>query len=196
MSNKISFGSKKDGAQEEALEEMLAGTIIHQRESELACGVWNFVVFGPTPDKTGVVLRVGVAEHMMIQQASVYMASIGSPADIGMPGMMPIEELTGGDISDELAGLEVYHMEPLRPFTITDKRKGQDLDRIRDIAFEEFSSANTAIIETPNEAGWGISVLKYLHEFDTDFPDPVISSIRNTMRDTSINFRHDPKRLH
>ncbi len=178
------------------MEETFEGTIIHQRQSELTCGVWNFVVFGPSLDNKKVVMRIGSAEHMMIQQASVYMATVGSPAHVGKSGMMTIEELSNGDVPEEFAGLEVYHVEPLRPFSITEKRNGEDLSNVRDIALEEYSSVNTAIIETPNEKAWAISVLKYLREFDAAFPDPFITSVQSKIRDTSINFSRGPKRLH
>lgn len=178
------------------VENTMANTIIHQRQRELILGRWDFVVFGPSLNKEEAVLRVGVAEQMVIQEASVYIASVGDPEAVGQPGMMSIEELAGGDVSDDLKGLEVYHVSPLRPMNIIDKRKGPDLDRMRDQALEEFSERNTAIIETPDQEAWSLSALKYLSECDDTLSDPVMAAIRGRMRDTSITFRSGRERIH
>lgn len=177
------------------VEETIAGTVIHQRQFELAPGRWDFVVFGPSPGSKRAVLRVGAAEQMMIRQASVYIASVGDPGRVGQGGMMSLDELTGGDVSEELAGLDVYHVSPLRPMEITGKRTGEDLDRMRGEALEEFGDRNVAIIETPDEEAWALSALKYLDECDETFPDRFISTIRSRMRDTSMTFNQSPLRL-
>ncbi len=192
---KIGFKADQESLRRK-VDETLEKTIIHKRQKELAIGRWDFVVFGPSLETGGgAVLRVGVAETMVIQNASIYVASIGSPEVIGHEGMMAIEELAGEDISDELRGLEVYHMAPIRPLQIVSKREGESLDKMRDMVFDEFGDANTAIIETPDEAAWSLSALKYLGECDDHFPDPLISQIRSRMRDTSINFTPRPGQL-
>jgi len=182
---KISLRAKQERALRKA-EETLEKTVIHQRQGSLILGRWDFVVFGPSSDKKQAVLRICVAEQAVIQEASVYVASIGDPALLGQPGMMPIEELAGGDISEELRGLEVYHVAPLRPISIVGKRKGSGLDRMRDATLEEFSGSNTAIIETPDQEAWSLSALKYLSQCDENLPDPVMLELRGKMRDTSM----------
>ncbi|MEK9628479.1 MAG: hypothetical protein VW455_05615, partial [Nitrospinota bacterium] len=37
----------------------------------------------------------------------------------------------------------------------------------------EYESANIAIIRSPHETDWMISVMRYLNECDQNFPDPV-----------------------
>ena len=148
----------------------------------------DFVVFGPSTKSNEAVLRVGVAEQAVIQDAGIYVASIGDPQAVGHHGMISIEELTAGDVSEDLIGLEVYHVSPLRPISVVEKRAGESLDKMRDAVLEEFSSRNTAIIETPDEEAWSVSALKYLNECDELMPDPLISTIRGTMSDTTINF--------
>jgi len=145
---KVSLRSGKEEASRKVAE-TLEGTKVHQRQRELAIGRWDFVVFGPGADDKKAVLRVCVAEQMVIQDASLYMASIGDPSQVGKPGMISIEELAGGDVAEELRGLEVYHVSPLRPIAVTEKREGAaGVDRMRDLALEEFSSRNIAVIET------------------------------------------------
>ncbi len=184
---KVSIHAAKDLARRK-VHETIEKTIIHKRQAELALGQWDFVVFGPSRDKKETVLRVGVAEQAVIQNASLYIAALGDPATVGRPGMISLSELAGGDLAEELADLEIYHVSPLRPITITEKRKGPELSRMRDLSLEEFSDANVAIIETPDQEAWSLSVLKYLHQCDETLADPVISEIRNRMTDTSITF--------
>lgn len=192
---KISLRAKQERAFRKVAE-TLEKTVIHQRQSSLILGRWDFVVFGPSLNKKEAVLRIGVAEQAFIQRASVYVASIGDPAILGQSGMMTIEELTDGDISEELRGLEVYHVSPLRPINIIDKRKGPDLDRMREQTLEEFSGANTAIIETPDQEAWSLSALKYLHQCDENLPDPVMLELRSRMRDTSMTFGGSGEIIH
>ncbi len=184
---KVTFKTREDNIKRK-VDETLQNTVIHQRQRELAIGRWDFVVFGPSPDKKHTVLRVCAAEHLIVQEAAIYMASIGNPESVGMHGIMSIEELTGGDVSDELKGLEVYHVSPLRPIEVFSKQEGADIDRMRDKALEEFEDKNIAIIETPDESAWSLSALKYLNECDEMLPDPAISAIRSRMRDTSLDF--------
>jgi len=184
---KISIHAARDLARRK-VHDTMEKTVIHKRQAELALGRWDFVVFGPSHNKEETVLRVGVAEQAVIQNASLYVAALGDPATMGRSGMIPLKELAGGDLSEELADLEIYHVSPLRPLTITEKRKGPELSRMRDLSLKEFSDANLAIIETPDQEAWSLSVLKYLHQCDETLPDPVISEIRNRMSDTSITF--------
>lgn len=179
------------------LEEIIEGSIIHQRQRELAPGKWDMVVFGPSRKTKGAVLRVCVAEQMVIQNASVYLAAVGDPQLIGRPGMVPLEELAGGDLSEDLYGLEVYNVTPIRPISVVEKRSAADLDRMRELALKEFSDKNITLIETPDEEAWSLAALKYLDETDDIFPDPLMSVIRNTMRGGPSAFRgHFPERVH
>jgi hypothetical protein len=167
----------------------MEGSIIHQRQRELVPGRWDMVVFGPSRKKKGGVLRALVAEQLVIQQASVYMASIGDPAIIGGPGMISLDELSGGDLSDELSGLEIYNISPIRPIDIVERREWDNFEKMRDLALKEFSDKNIALIETPDESAWSLAALKYLDQLDEIFPDPLMSVIRSTMRERSLDFR-------
>lgn len=171
------------------VEETAEKTVIHQRQMELVPGRWDFAVFGPSPDGKKAVLRVGIAEQALIHTAPTYLATVGDPNRVGAPGMISIEELTGGDISDELKGLEVYHVSPLRPISISRKTEGDDINKMRDEVLAEFENKNIAIIETPDETSWSVSALRYLNECDELFPDPVMSGIRSKITDTDIDFR-------
>lgn len=184
---KISLRARREDTRKK-LAEIMEGSIIHQRQRELAPGKWDVAVFGPNRKTKGAVLRVCVAEQMVIQNASVYLASVGDPRLIGRPGMVTLEELAGGDISEDLYGLEVYNVTPLRPIDVIEKREAADLDRMREIALKEFSDRNMTVIETPDEEAWSLAVLKYLDELDEIFPDPLMSVIRNTMRGGSSGF--------
>lgn len=179
----------RNNASREKLREIMDGSIIHQRQRELVPGRWDMVVFGPSPKKKGGALRILVAEQMVIQQASVYMASIGDPAVIGGPGMVSLDELAGGDIPDELSGLEVYNISPIRPIDVVERRDWENFGKMRDLALKEFSERNIAVIETPDEAAWSLAAIKYLDQSDEIFPDPLMSAIRSTMRERSLDFR-------
>jgi hypothetical protein len=193
---KISLRARREDTRKK-LAEIIEGSIIHQRQRELAPGKWDVVVFGPSRKKKGSVLRVCVAEQMVIQNASVYLAAVGDPHLIGRPGMVTLEELAGGDLSEELYGLEVYNVSPIRPISVVEKRDGDDLDRMRELALKEFSDKNVTLIETPDEEAWSLAVLKYLDEIDDIFPDPLMSAIRNTMRGGPSDFRgHFPENIH
>jgi hypothetical protein len=185
---KISLRAKREDTRKK-LVEIIEGSVIHQRQRELAPGKWDVAVFGPSRKNKGAVLRVCVAEQMLIQNASVYLASVGDPHLIGRPGMVTLEELAGGDISEDLYGLEVYNVSPLRPISVVEKREGADIDRMRELTLKEFSDRNVTVIETPDEEAWSLAVLKYLDETDEIFPDPLMSAIRHTMRGGSSGFR-------
>jgi len=171
------------------VEETIEKTVIHQRQMELVPNRWDFAVFGPSADGKKAVLRVGVAEQSLIHKAPTYIATVGDPDRVGTSGMISIEELAGGDVSDELKGLEVYHVSPLRPISINRKVEAESIGKMRDEVLEELEGRNVAIIETPDETAWSVSVLRYLNECDEMFPDPVMSIIRSKMTDTEIDFR-------
>ncbi len=172
----------------EKIEAALDGTTVHQRQSDLSLGKWDFVVFGPILGEKSAVIRIGVAEQAMIQQAPLYVASLGDPRVIGHAGIMSLNSLTNGDILDEFKDLEVFHVSPLRPMTITDKRNVENTNRMRDNIFTEFGNTNIAIIETPDQSIWIVSVLKYLHECDEVFPDLFMSFIR---QETNNRFKEN-----
>jgi hypothetical protein len=193
---KISLRARREDTRKK-LAEIIEGSIIHQRQRELAPGKWDVAVFGPNHKTKGAVLRVCVAEQMVIQNASVYLAAVGDPHLIGRPGMVTLEELAGGDLSEDLYGLEVYNVTPIRPISVVERRDGTDLDRMRELALKEFSDKNVTLIETPDEEAWSLAVLKYLDEIDDIFPDTVMSAIRNTMRGGPSDFRgHFPENVH
>ncbi|MBI4666498.1 MAG: hypothetical protein HY751_08830 [Nitrospinae bacterium] len=195
MKRNIKVKARRDSA-EKKLVQVIEGTIIHQRQRELSPGRWDMAVFGPSRDGKEAVLRVCVAEHMLIQKAPAYLAAVGDPEMVGYSGMMPIEELAGGDLPEDLMGLDIYHMAPLRPLNIIERRVAPGLAAMRDMAMEEFGGKNIAIIETPDEAAWSLSAIKYLNELDEAFPDPLMSAIRSTMRDTSLDFSAPGRYLH
>lgn len=179
------------------LAEIMEGSIVHHRQRELAPGKWDMAVFGPSRKKKGAVLRVCVAEQMVIQNASVYLAAVGDPHLIGRPGMALLEDLAGGDLPEDLYGLEVYNVTPLRPISVIEKRDGADIDSMRELALREFSDKNITLIETPDEEAWSLAVLKYLDEIDEIFPDPLMSAIRNTMRGGPSAFHgYFPENVH
>lgn len=178
---KFSFSAASEKVRRK-VSETLEGTVIHRRQQELAIGRWDFVVFGAGEKKGSVITRVCVAEQAIIEKAHTYIASVGDPAKVGRSGVMSIEEIAGGDIPDSLVGLDIYHMSPFRPIEILSLRKTRGLDCSRDLLFEEFGDKNIAIIETPDEAAWSVSALKYLDECDTFFPDPVMSHLRMNIR--------------
>jgi hypothetical protein len=183
-----------DDAVKRRVGETLEKTVIHRRQTELTVGRWDFLVFGPKSDGSGAVARLCVAEQALIERAAVYLATVGDPDRVGRRGRLSIEELTGDDCPDEMRGLMIYHVSPLRPMTVVERREATDVDRLRDLVFAEFGERNVAIIEAPDEAAWGIAALRYLDECDEVFPDPVLSAIRGTMRDTSLTFERSPRR--
>lgn len=173
----------------EKVEEICANTVIHQSQKELTYGRWDFVVFGSSKsDPKLSTVRVCVAEQAMIERSSLYMASLGDPYQIGHNGIMPIEEIAGEDLNDELRGLEIYGISPLRPMSVVEKFDGDGLSKTREMVLEKYAESNIAIIETPDESMWPISALHYLDQCDQLLPDPLITAIRSTMRDTSIDF--------
>ena len=158
------------------VEEVLCHTHILRRQLELELGRWSFVVFGPQGN-LGTILREGCAVHLRVENALVYVAAVGNPEEVGMKGM-PIEEFAHGDIPDELRDLEIFQIDPVRPLKVFDKRTLPASPDVRDLVLEQFEDKNIAVIETPDEKYWSISVLKYLWECDRFFPDVLTEAIK------------------
>lgn len=158
------------------LKEIIEHTKILKRQRELVYGRWDFVVFGPKGRKK-TIIREGNAQHVKIVNSSIYIASIGDPNYVEHHGI-PIEDFMTGDVPKELGGLEIYQIDPLRPLAITMKKEGPLLKKAVTLVQKEYEDKNIAIIQTPEEGYWGISVLKYLNECDTYFPDALTEAIR------------------
>ncbi len=158
------------------VEEVFAQTRILRRQLELELGRWSFVVFGPHSQE-GTVVREGCAVHFRVDNVLVYLATVGNPEDVGIRGM-PIEEFARGDIPHELKDLDIYQIDPVRPLKIYDKRSMPLSDHIQDDILGQFAGRNIAIIETPDEKYWSLSVLKYLWECDRFFPDVLTEAIK------------------
>jgi hypothetical protein len=158
------------------LKEIIEHTKILKRQRELIYGRWDFVVFGPK-GRNNTIIREGNAEHVRILNSSIYIASIGYPNHVEVHGI-PIEEFMSGDLPEELKGVEIYQVDPLRPLTISMKKEGPLLQNAINLVQKEYEDKNIAIIQTPEEEYWGISVLKYLNECDRYFPDALTEAIR------------------
>lgn len=158
------------------VEEVFAQTKILKRQIELELGRWNFVVFGQH-EARDTILREGCAVHLRLDNSLVYIATLGDPDKIGMRGM-PIEEFAHGDIPDELRDLEIYQIDPVRPLKVFDKRTLPPALDVRELILKEFEAKNVAVIETPDEKYWSLSVLKYLYECDRYFPDALTEAIK------------------
>ena len=160
----------KDQVIFDKLTEAYEKTEIIQRQRELSAGRWDFVVFGES-GKNQTVLREGFAEHASIKRAPIYIASLSQSGLTDVNGI-PIEEFIEEDIPEKYKGLEIIQVDPLRPLTIIKKetyygKKGADK------IFSEYEDVNIAIIRTPHETDWMISVMKYLNDCDQNFPDAV-----------------------
>ena len=160
----------KDQVIFDKLTEAYEKTEIIQRQRELSAGRWDFVVFGES-GKNQTVLREGFAEHASIKRAPIYIASLSQSGLTDVNGI-PIEEFIEEDIPEKYKDLEIIQVDPLRPLTIIKKetyygKKGADK------IFSEYEDVNIAIIRTPHETDWMISVMKYLNECDQNFPDAV-----------------------
>ena len=145
-------------------------TEIIQRQRQLTSGRWDFVVFGDSGSNR-TVFREGFAEHASIKRAPIYIASLAQSGLTDVNGI-PIEEFVQEDIPEKYQGLEIIQVDPLRPLTIIKKetyhgKKGADK------IFSEYEDVNIAIIRTPHETDWMISVMKYLNDCDQNFPDAV-----------------------
>ena len=91
---------------------------------------------------------------------------------------MSIADFAQGDIPDELRDLEIYQVDPVRPLKIFEKRTLPFSAHIEDEILEQFEEKNIAVIETPDERYWSLSVLKYLWECDRFFPDSLTEAIK------------------
>jgi len=153
--------------------EVLSETVIHRRPKKIIEGIWPFVVFGPGEEGISVV-RVGKAEQTRIHTAPVYIATLNGP-HISESDGIPIEEVAGDDVPEELKGMCLSQMSPMRPLSVTSKHNGPPAKEAVDEILELYKGNDTAVIETPEESHWVLSVLKYLDESDRFFPDPVVS---------------------
>ncbi|GJL78277.1 MAG: hypothetical protein NPINA01_12660 [Nitrospinaceae bacterium] len=165
----------KDKKAFEAIEKAVEETVIIQRQKSMTYGRWDFVVFGKAgKDKT--ILREGYAEHATIQRAPLYVASLAKPGWMDLNGV-PIEEFITEDVPEEYQGLEVVQVDPVRPLTIQKKKTLPAVGKAADKICKEYEDQNIAVIQAPRDADWMISVIKYLHEFDRSFSDPVQESL-------------------
>ncbi|MEE8484611.1 MAG: hypothetical protein V3S46_08435 [Nitrospinota bacterium] len=166
----------------EKVERVIAETVVHRRPFEVTHGVWPFVVFGPDANGNAAI-RVGSAEQARIQSAPIYIATLGGPHIPDSEGI-PLEELAGDDIPEELKGMMVFQMSPMRPLSIQTKRQGPPIKEAVSEVCDFYKGNDTAVIETPDESYWAVSVLKYLDETDKFFPDPVLSDFYSRLGNT------------
>ena len=160
----------KDKVIYDKITEAYEKTEIVQRQRELTAGRWDFVVFGQS-SKNQTVFREGFAEHASIKRAPIYIASLAQSGLTDVNGI-PIEEFVEEDIPEKYQGLEIIQVDPLRPLTIIKKESCSEKNG-EDKVCAEYEEANIAIIRSPHETDWMISVMKYLNECDQNFPDPV-----------------------
>ena len=158
------------------VQEVIEGTRILRTQDDLVYGHWDFVVVGPSSE-TQSVIREGYAQQAKILTSPVYLTTLAHPRG-GFEGRgIPIEELIS-EVPEDLLGLEVLQIDPVRPFSINSRRVGPPLKEAVDRVMESYGEKNIAIIQTPDEKYWGVSVLKYLNDFDSQFPDYVTEAIR------------------
>jgi hypothetical protein len=160
----------KDQKVYEKIVEAYEKTVIIQKQKRLTYGHWDFVVFGQS-DKNETVLREGFAEQASIKRVPIYIASLAQPGLTNV-NCIPIEEFIEEDIPEKYQGLEIIQVDPLRPLTII-KKNNYSGKKGADKVCKEYEDANIAIIRSPHESDWMISVMKYLNECDQNFPDPV-----------------------
>ncbi|QPJ65957.1 MAG: hypothetical protein G3M78_11355 [Candidatus Nitrohelix vancouverensis] len=144
---------------------------IIQRQKEMTAGRWDFVVFAPL-DKKQISLRKGFVEHSKIQRAPLYIASLSDPSGHDAGGI-PIEEFISEDIPEEYEGLEIIHIDPVRPLTIEKKEVRDNHSKFESEICKQFENENIAILRAPKDADWMMAVMKYLHECDKAFPDQI-----------------------
>ena len=160
----------KDQVIFDKLAEAYEKTEIIQRQRELPAGRWDFVVFGGS-GKNQTVFREGFAEHASIKRAPIYIASLSQSGLTDVNGI-PIEEFIDEEIPEKYKGLEIIHVDPLRPLSIV-KKETHHGKKGADKIFNKYEDVNIAIIRAPHETDWMISVMKYLNECDQNFPDTV-----------------------
>lgn len=168
------------------VEQTLLETVVHRRPFSIEDGIWQFVVFGPD-SKGNAVIRDGKAEQLRIQMAPVYIATLGGDPHIPDSEGVPIEELAGGDVPEQLEGMKIFHVSPMRPLVVSAKRNGPPLKDALGEIMEFYENSNAAIIETPDEKYWALSVLKYLDESDRFFPDPVMTDFYSRFEKSNHN---------
>ncbi|MBI5184595.1 MAG: hypothetical protein HZA01_02575 [Nitrospinae bacterium] len=166
----------KDYKSFEKLQEIIDGTKILRTQDDLIHGHWDFVVVGPS-SKNASVIREGYAQHARILNSSLYLATLMNP--FGREGGVgiPIEDLIS-EIPEDLKGMEVLQVDPVRPFSIKSQTEGPALDAAVKQVLEFYENKNITIIQSPDEKYWGISVMKYLNDFDRAFPDQLNEAIR------------------
>ena len=160
----------KDQAIFDKLTDAYEKTEIIQRQRELTAGRWDFVVFGES-GKNQIIFREGFAEHASIKRAPIYIASLSQSGLTDVNGI-PIEEFIDEEIPEKYKGLEIIHVDPLRPLSIV-KKETHHGKKGADKIFNTYEDVNIAIIRAPHETDWMISVMKYLNECDQNFPDTV-----------------------
>ncbi len=165
----------KDKKVIEAIQEAYEKTVIVQRQTSITYGRWDFVVFGPA-NEDETILRVGYAEHAVIQRAPVYIASLAQPGLMDLNGI-PIEEFITEDVPEEYQGLEIIQVDPVRPLTILEKKFLPATGKSGDKICREYEDQNIAVIQAPRDNDWMIAVMKYLNECDKAFPDPIQESL-------------------
>ncbi len=74
---------------------------------------------------------------MRVNDALVYIATLGNPEEVGMRGM-PIREFAQGDVPMELRDLEIYQIDPLRPLTILINERDPTLRKLPKESWRNF----------------------------------------------------------
>jgi hypothetical protein len=161
----------KDQKIYEKVVEAYEQTIIIQKQAQLAYGRWDFVVFGQTDNKE-TIFREGYAEQASIKRVPLYIASLAQSGLTNVNGI-PIEEFIEEDIPEKYRGLEIIHVDPLRPLTIHKMGTLPGTKKALNRICKDYEELNIAIIQAPHETDWMIAVMKYLSECDQAFPDPV-----------------------
>jgi len=153
-------------------------TKVLRTQDDLVYGQWDFVVVGPSDQKKAII-REGYAQQAKILDSSLYTATLINPfrGNEGTRGI-PIEELIT-EIPEDMKGMEVLQVDPVRPFFIRSQKTAPTLKQAVKLVTKAYEKQNIAIIQSPDEKYWGISIIKYLHDFDRSFPDPVTQAIRN-----------------
>jgi len=162
----------------EKIVEAYEKTVIIQKQKQLTYGRWDFVVFGPT-DKDETVFREGYAEQASIKRVPIYIASLAQPGLTNVNGIA-IEEFIAEDIPEKYKGLEIIHVDPLRPLTINRKDTFPGTNKATEQICRDYENQNIAVIHSPHESDWMIAVMKYLSECDKAFPDPIQESFYRT----------------
>ena len=178
----------------EKLVEAYEKTVILQKQKRLTYGRWDFVVFGQT-DENETVLREGFAEQASIKRVPIYIASLAQPGLTNVNGI-PIEEFIEEDVPEKYKGLEIVHVDPLRPLTIKKRDTLPGTSRASDQICRDYENENVAVIHSPHESDWMIAVMKYLSECDRAFPDAVQEAFsRNSLLHSNFLSLETPNQL-